>query len=232
MVAERLVAAVMLVALAEICGRNGRVAEGFDLVAEELKTAERTGLRMPVSELHRLKGELLLIRDAANVVEAERCLRTAIEVALRQSARLFELRATVSLARLMANQGRRDEARAMLTDIYSWFTEGFEIPDLKEAKALLGQLGTYNRCNNSRGTQPQIDAVCASISIVAQLWRNIGTPKGSQLCSAAEIASELEAFYKGYVDAVNREDIDALTELFAFSLGLGQRRWRTRRLQQ
>lgn len=56
MVAEGLVAAVMLVALAETCGRNGRVAEGFDLVAEELKTAELTGLRMPVSELHRLKA--------------------------------------------------------------------------------------------------------------------------------------------------------------------------------
>ena len=83
-----------------------------------------------------------MIKDPSNVVEGEGCLRTAIDIARGQAARLFELRATVSLARLMANQGRRDEARAMLTDIYSWFTEGFDIPDLKEAKALLGQLAT------------------------------------------------------------------------------------------
>ena len=97
---------------------------------------------MPEAELHRLKGELLMIEGPDNVVEAERSLRTAIEVARQQGARLFELRATVSLARLMADQDRHDEARVMLTDIYSWFTEGFDIPDLIEAKALLGQLGT------------------------------------------------------------------------------------------
>jgi predicted ATPase len=61
-------------------------------------------------------------------------------IARRQGARLFELRATVSLARLMANQGCCNEARAMLTDIYSWFTEGFDTADLKDAKALLDEL--------------------------------------------------------------------------------------------
>jgi predicted ATPase len=95
---------------------------------------------MPVPELNRLKGELLLMKNATNVAEAERCLRTAIDVAHQQGARLFELRATVSLARLIANRGHRDEARAMLTDIYNWFTEGFDTTDLKDAKMLLDEL--------------------------------------------------------------------------------------------
>ena len=81
-----------------------------------------------------------MIKDSGSVVEAERCLRTAIDVARRQSARLFELRATVSLARLLRDTNRRDEARAMLAEIYNWFTEGFDTADLKDAKALLDEL--------------------------------------------------------------------------------------------
>jgi predicted ATPase len=126
--------------LAETCGKNRRVDEGLDLVAEGLAMAEQTGQRVVEAELHRLKGELLLIKDPGNVGEAERCLRTAIDVARRQSARLFELRATVSLARLLRDTNRPDEARTMLAEIYHWFTEGFDLPDLKEAKALLDEL--------------------------------------------------------------------------------------------
>jgi predicted ATPase len=100
----------------------------------------RLGQSAVEAELHRLKGELLMIKDPGNAAEAEQCLRFATEVARRQGARLFELRATVSLGRLMANRGRRDEARAMLTDIYNWFTEGLDTADLKEAKALLDEL--------------------------------------------------------------------------------------------
>ena len=76
-------------------------------------------------------------RDRA---KAEQCFRTAIEIARRQSARSEELRATTSLARLLAKQGRRDEARTMLAEIYGWFTEGFDTADLKDAKALLDEL--------------------------------------------------------------------------------------------
>ena len=90
--------------------------------------------------MHRLKGELLMIKDSGNHAEAERCLRTAIDVARGQSARLFELRATVSLARLLRDTNRRGEARTMLAAIYNWFTEGFDTADLKEAKALLDEL--------------------------------------------------------------------------------------------
>jgi predicted ATPase len=72
--------------------------------------------------------------------EAGHCLRTAIEVSRRQGARLFELRATTSLARMLLTTDRRDEARSMLADIYHWFTEGFDTADLIEAKALLVEL--------------------------------------------------------------------------------------------
>jgi predicted ATPase len=82
----------------------------------------------------------LLMQNPSDCVNAELCFRTAIEIARRQSARSPELRATTSLARLLNEQGRRDEARAMLTEIYGWFTEGFDTVDLKDAKALLNDL--------------------------------------------------------------------------------------------
>jgi predicted ATPase len=91
---------------------------------------------------NRLKGELLLRQDYSDTAEAQRCFWRAIEVARKQSAKSFELRATTSLARLLASQGRRDEARTMLAEIYNWFTEGFDTADLKDAKALLDELGT------------------------------------------------------------------------------------------
>ena len=90
--------------------------------------------------LYHIKGGLLLAQNRSDGANAELCFRTAIEIARRQSARSSELRATTSLARLLAKQGRRDEARAMLAGIYNWFTEGFDTADLKDAKALLDQL--------------------------------------------------------------------------------------------
>ena len=80
------------------------------------------------------------MQEAFKVQEAERCLRTAIEIAREQSAKSWELRATRSLARLLDKQCRRDEARSMLAEIYGWFTEGFDTADLKDAKALLDEL--------------------------------------------------------------------------------------------
>jgi predicted ATPase len=82
----------------------------------------------------------LLEQNPSNGAKAEPCFRTAIEIARRQSARSQELRATTSLARLLDNQGKRDEARAMLAEIYGWFTEGFDTSDLKDARALLDEL--------------------------------------------------------------------------------------------
>jgi tetratricopeptide (TPR) repeat protein len=140
MFAEAASTAQMLVVLAETCGKNGRPKEGLDLVINALATAEQTGQKLTEWELHRLKGELLMLQDPSNVAEPERCLRTAIDVARRQSARLFELRAAVSLARLLRETNRAEEARAMLAEIFGWFTEGFETVDLKEAKALFEDL--------------------------------------------------------------------------------------------
>jgi class 3 adenylate cyclase/tetratricopeptide (TPR) repeat protein len=129
--------ALMLAALAEACGKHGRPEEGLEAIA--------WGLTIDAilfgAELHRVKGELLLMREPYDT-EAERCFRTAIDIARSQKARLFELRATTSLARLLKGQGKTEEARAMLAEIYNWFTEGFEFADLKDAKAVLEELGT------------------------------------------------------------------------------------------
>ena len=78
----------------------------------------------------------------SNAPDAQRCFEWAIEIARKQSAKSFELRATMSLARLLDKQGRRDEARARLADIYNWFTEGFDTADLKDAKSFLDRLGS------------------------------------------------------------------------------------------
>ena len=86
----------------------------------------------------RIHGELLVRRNQWG--EAEACFRRAIEIARRRSQRALELRATTSLARLLAGTGQRDEARRILHDIHSWFTEGFDTADLRTARALLNEL--------------------------------------------------------------------------------------------
>ena len=114
----------------------------LEVIAEALEVVQEKGERWWEAEIHRLKGELLLKQDDPNTVEAQICFERAIEIAHRQSAKSLELRATISLVRLLAEQGRRDEAHAMLAGIYDWFTEGFDTPDLKDAKALLDEWET------------------------------------------------------------------------------------------
>ncbi len=126
--------------LADCYARLRRYQEGLSVVAEGLARAAETGERMAEAELHRVKGDLLIMRAPAEHAEAERCFAGAIEIARRQKARFWELRATVSFARLLASQGHRDEARQMLAEIYGWFTEGFDSADLKDAKGLLEEL--------------------------------------------------------------------------------------------
>jgi predicted ATPase len=91
-------------------------------------------------ELYRLKGELLLASDPSVEPDAEVAFRNAIDAARRQSTKSWELRAATSLARLLRYQGKRDEARRTIAEVYEWFTEGFDTLDLKEAKALLHEL--------------------------------------------------------------------------------------------
>jgi class 3 adenylate cyclase/tetratricopeptide (TPR) repeat protein len=125
--------------LAEACASVGRIDEALSAVDKILPIAQ-TEDRYYEAELNRLRGELLLMQDASNSPQAEQSFRTAIEIARRQSAKSWELRATTSFARLQRDINRRDEARAMLADIYDWFTEGFDTADLKDAKALLEEL--------------------------------------------------------------------------------------------
>ena len=110
--------------LAEACASVGQIDEALSVLDETLPFAQ-TEERYYEAELNRLRGELLLKQDASNAAQAEQSFRTAIDIASRQKAKSWELRATTSLARLLAKQGKRDEARAMLAEIYNWFTEGF-----------------------------------------------------------------------------------------------------------
>jgi predicted ATPase len=108
-------------------------------VAAGLKAVEKTGGAPLEAELWRLKGEALLA-GAGTVSEAEAAIQQAIAVARRQNAKSWELRAATSLARLRRQQGRPQEAVALLAPILGWFTEGFDTADLKEAKTLLDKL--------------------------------------------------------------------------------------------
>ena len=125
-------------ALADACRKNEMPQEGLAAVAEGAGAPPTAGTAVGIEYL---KGELLLMRDPSAQAEAERCFLKAIEIADRQKAKFCELRATTSLARLLKSEGKSEEARQMLTEIYGWFTEGFDTADLKDAKALLDQLG-------------------------------------------------------------------------------------------
>jgi len=120
---------------------KGRFDDAAIALTEALTLSFQREDRVYEPEAHRLKGELLLRLDGSNAAEAQNCFKRAIEIARKQSAKSWELRATMSLARLLRDTDRRDEARTMLADIYNWFTEGFDTADLKDAKTLLDQLG-------------------------------------------------------------------------------------------
>jgi predicted ATPase len=118
--------------------KKGQPERGLTFLDIGLAHVEETGEHHWETELHRLKGELLIMQK--DLIGAEASFQEAIQVARRQHARSWELRSTISLARLWQEQGRRDEARGMLGEIYAWFSEGFDTPDLLEAKALLEEL--------------------------------------------------------------------------------------------
>jgi predicted ATPase len=126
--------------LAEALALAGAVDDGLTVLAEALGTAEESGARGADAELHRLRGDLLQRLPSSDSTQVEACFRTALAVAHEQGTRGYELRAAVSLARLLNTQGRRAEARDILAPVYTRFTEGFDTQDLKEAKALLGEL--------------------------------------------------------------------------------------------
>jgi class 3 adenylate cyclase/predicted ATPase len=129
-----------LLLLADRLAQAGATDEGLTVLSEASDLL-RNGERFFEAEIHRVTAELLLKQNPASASAARAMLESAITVSRQQSAKSLELRATTSLARLLAQQGHRDEARAMLAEIYDWFTEGFDTADLKDAKALLDELG-------------------------------------------------------------------------------------------
>jgi len=131
---------IRLGVLAEALGNAGQVEAGLAVVAEAQAFVARTGERWAEAEVLRIKGDLLLAHPTLDYARAEEAFREALEVAQRQSARSWELRAATSLARLWQRTGRKGEARALLQPVYDWFTEGFDTQSLKDAKALLEEL--------------------------------------------------------------------------------------------
>jgi predicted ATPase len=123
---------------ASACEIAGQIEESSTQLDDAMQILERTGERWFAAELNRHKGRLLLRQGHSEA--AEELYRKALSIAREQEAKLWELRAAVSLARLRRDQGRRAEARDLLAPVYGWFTEGFDTPDLREAKALLDEL--------------------------------------------------------------------------------------------
>ena len=126
--------------LAEALGAAGRPEEGREVLVQALEVMERTGERFYEAELHRLQGELLLQCPGADIQQAEAHFHQAMGIARQQQAKSLELRAATSLARFWQQQGKRNEARALLGPRYLWFTEGFDTANLRDAKALLDEL--------------------------------------------------------------------------------------------
>jgi tetratricopeptide (TPR) repeat protein len=129
-----------LAQLAKAYSEVGRLDEALSTLEGALAEADQNEERKNAAERLRLKGELLLRQSDAHAAETRTCFERAIEIARTQGAKWFELRARMSLARLLARQSDREQARTMLAEIYNWFTEGFDTADLKDAKALLDEL--------------------------------------------------------------------------------------------
>jgi predicted ATPase len=124
--------------LVRACEIAGEIEEGLVVLEDALLLVEETGERWVEAELNRQKGQLL--RRQGDAEAAEEFYRKAIGIAIDQEAKLWELRAATSLARLWGEQGKRTEAHELLSPVYRWFTEGFDTADLKEAKVLLDGL--------------------------------------------------------------------------------------------
>ncbi|WFU20255.1 adenylate/guanylate cyclase domain-containing protein [Bradyrhizobium sp. CB3481] len=138
--------------LAEVHGRSGAVNEGLDLITEALDRAEETSEEWFEAELHRIMGELTLRLPKPDPIAAEAQFGQAAATARQQGAKLWELRAATSLARLWREQGRRGEAHDLLAPLYSQFTEGFGTPDLQAANAILRE--------TTASSEPRMDPKC------------------------------------------------------------------------
>jgi tetratricopeptide (TPR) repeat protein len=131
---------LFLMVLAQVYGTAGQPEAGLKRLVEAAELVETTRESWAEAELYRLQGTLLLSMNEHT--RAETSYRQALSIAQRQIAKFWELRASISMARLWRDQGKRERARELLAPVYGWFTEGFDTRDLKEAKALLDQLAT------------------------------------------------------------------------------------------
>jgi predicted ATPase len=132
--------ATFLTLLADAYRKLQQSQDGLRQVLEAISVTDRTQARYYDAEMHRVQGELFLSMHDDGAAEAS--FRKAITVAQHQSAKTWELRAVMSLARLWRDQGKRDEARGLLAPVYNWFIEGFDTDDLKKAKILLDALAS------------------------------------------------------------------------------------------
>jgi predicted ATPase len=131
---------VWLSHFARACAELGEFNEAWTYIDEAMTAAETTKERWYEAELHRIAGEIALMSSERDAAKAQACFERALAVARAQQAKSWELRAAMGLALLWRDQGKRDEARDLLAPVYSWFTEGFDTLDLKQARALLDEL--------------------------------------------------------------------------------------------
>ena len=126
--------------LAGVYTKVGQAEAGLSGLTEALALVHKNEEHYYDAELYRLRGELLLLQAIPDEWEAENSFQLALDIAHHQRAKLLELRVAIHLSRLWQQQGKREKARQVLTEIYGWFTEGFQTPDLQEARALLDAL--------------------------------------------------------------------------------------------
>jgi predicted ATPase len=120
----------------------GQLNDAWRCIDDTIEAIERSKERWCEAEAYRIAGEIALNSLARDPAKAQSCFERALAVARAQQAKSWELRAAMSVARLWRDQGKRKEARELLAPVYGWFTEGFDTRDMKEAKALLGELGS------------------------------------------------------------------------------------------
>jgi predicted ATPase len=128
--------------LARAHAKLGKFEDAWCSIGEAMKTVETSKERWCEAEVNRVAGEIMLLSPERDAAKAQEYFERALAVARQQQAKSWELRAAMSVARLWHDQDMRNDARDLLTPVYSWFTEGFDTCDLKEAKALLGALAS------------------------------------------------------------------------------------------
>jgi predicted ATPase len=131
-----------LSALASAQAELGQFDDAWRCTGEAMTAIQTTGERWFEAEVNRIAGEIALKSPKPDTAKAEAYFEHALAVSRKQEAKSWELRAAMSMARLWRDRGKRDEARDLLAPVYGWFTEGFDTLDLKQAKALLGELAS------------------------------------------------------------------------------------------